>query len=165
MWRQNQSKLLIPAPLAAILVIVAVVAGCEKPPGPFVAKSPIAPEVVYCNDTTGHKPGAKPFVMDGTCCCTPTEELMAKLQKDGFCQGMTAEDLRAEYEKKGIVLAGPNHEHCNGLCPAGPHVVLGGKCMCPPTPGTEYAEWVTTGKPPAEAQSSLNPQTKVKGKQ
>ena len=50
-----------------------------------------------------------------------------------------------QYEKAGIVLACPGHMHCNGLCKAGPHVVLGGKCMCPPTPGTDYYEKVVTG--------------------
>jgi hypothetical protein len=135
--------------LAAVLALAS--AGCETPPGPFVPKVAVAPEVVYCNDHTGHKPGSKPFVMGGTCCCTPTPELMAKLQADGFCTGMTADDLREEYAKAGIQLTGPGHEHCNGLCEAGPHVVLGGKCMCPPTPGTEYAERVICAPPPGAA--------------
>lgn len=147
----------MPRQRSEILVLVAVLAlvalcGCEAPPGPFVPKAAVAPEVVYCNDHTGHKAGSKPFVMGGCCCCTPTPELMPKLQADGFCAGMTAEDLREEYAKVGIVLAGAGHERCNGLCEAGPHVVLGGKCMCPPTPGTEYAEQVVRGLPqPATA--------------
>ncbi len=140
MWHQSEI-------LVLLLLAVLLAAGCETPPGPFVFKLATAPEVVYCNDATGHKSGAKPFVMGGTCCCTPCPELLAQLQKDGFCLGMSVEDLQAEYEKKGIVLAGPGHRWCNGLCPAGPHVVLGGKCMAPPVPGTEYAEQVITGKP------------------
>ena len=138
-------------PISEILVLVGVLAlvaiGCEKPPGPFVPRSATAPGVTYCNDHTGHKPGNKPFVMGGTCCCTPTEALMAKLHADGFCTGMTAENLREAYGEAGIKLAGPGHEHCNGLCETGPHVVMGGKCMCPPTPGTEYGELVIHGAP------------------
>ena len=120
--------------------------GCEKPPQPFVPKAYIAPEVVYCNDHTGHKSGSKPWIMGGTCCCTPSEELIAKLQADGFCIGMTASDLRAKYVNAGILLRQEGHNWCTGMCEGGRHVVLGGKCMSPPTPGTEYSEIVVTGK-------------------
>ena len=132
--------------LLALLTAVAwVLAGCETPPGPYVPRAG-APQVVYCNDNTGHKPGAKPWIMGGTCCCTPSESLMEQLHKDGFCVGMTAEDLKAKYVEAGIALRGPGHMYCNGLCKAGPHVVLGGKCMCPPTPGTAYYEKVISGQ-------------------
>ena len=137
--------------LAGICMLAAFV-GCEAPPSPFVPKQAVAPKVVYCNDHTGHKAGAKPWIMGGTCTCTPSAELMRKLQADGFCQGMSADRLRAMYEKQGIALRGDGHMWCNGMCEAGPHVVLGGRCMCPPTPGTEYYEKVITGKgaPPRE---------------
>ena len=118
---------------------------CAQIPKPFVPKSSTAPPIVYCNDATGHKPGAVPWVLGGTCCCTPTDELMAKLHADGICVGMDAAALRAKYEEAGIALRGPGHQWCNGSCPSGPHVVLGGKCMCPPTPGTEYYERVVAG--------------------
>jgi hypothetical protein len=130
----------------SILVLAAVVfAGCQQPPGPYVPKSAIAPEVVYCNDNTGHKSENKPWAMGGNCCCTPSDELMAQLHRDGFCEGMTVEDLAGLYQKAGISLRGPDHRWCNGLCPAGPHVVLSGKCMCPPTPGTAYCEKIVAG--------------------
>ena len=148
MTRTNlRSRRLLLGGLALVWGVLALaLAGCETPPGPYVAKSTVAPEVVYCNDHTGHKPGNKPWVLGGKCCCTPTDELMVPLQKDGFCQGMTAEQLRAAYEQKGIALKGPGHMRCNGLCPNGPHVVLGGRCMCPPTLGTDYGERVITGR-------------------
>ena len=120
--------------------------GCEAPPPPYVPKASLAPEVICCNDYTGHKPGTKPWIMGGTCTCTPTEELMKKLHADGFCNGINASDLRAMYEKAGMKLRSPDHLWCNGLCDAGPHVVLGGKCMCPPTPGTAYFEKVVTSE-------------------
>jgi len=130
---------------AAAAGLLALLAGCETPPPPFVPKLLLAPPVVYCNDHTGHRPGAQPWILGGTCTCTPTEELMNRLHADGFCAGMTADDLRAKYEAAGIRLAGPGHRRCNGICDAGPHVVLGGKCMCPPTPGTEYYERIVSG--------------------
>ena len=128
------------------MMMVAAIIGCEQPPGPFVPKSQVSPTVVYCNDQTGHKPGSQPWIFGGTCCCTPTDALMDQLHKDGFCVGMTADDLADKYKAAGIALKGPGHQHCNGLCKNGPHVVLGGKCMCPPTPGTEYYEKVVTGQ-------------------
>ncbi len=134
--------------LALLVGIVAVnmQLGCEgPPPQPFVPKASVAPEVVYCNDHTGHKPGNKPWIMGGKCTCTPSGSLMQQLHADGFCEEMTANDLRVMYEEKGIKLRQEGHMWCNGLCRAGKHVVLGGNCMCPPTPGTDYYERIITG--------------------
>lgn len=132
--------------VAYLLVLAVGLAGCEQPPQPYVPKSLVAPEVVYCNDNTGHKAGSKPFVLGGTCCCTPSDQLMALLHEDGQCQGTDTEALRALYVQAGISLRSENHQWCGGLCASGPHVVLGGKCMCPPTPGTLYYEKVITGQ-------------------
>jgi hypothetical protein len=129
-----------------ILAILVAMAGCAAPPGPYVPKAANPPAIVFCNDNTGHVKGSKPWIGGGTCCCTPTEELMAKLHEDGFCAGMTADNLLDQYEKAGVSLAEKGHQWCNGLCPSAPHVVLGGKCMCPPTPGTQYYEKVVAGE-------------------
>jgi len=130
---------------ALVLSLCAALVGCEQPPEPYVPKSSTAPAVVYCNDNTGYRPGAKPIVMGGTCCCTPNDELMERLHRDGHCVGMTAEDLAQQYRQAGFALKGPGHQRCNGLCPQGPHATLGGKCLCPPTPGTDYYEKVIVG--------------------
>lgn len=131
---------------AVSLLLMIVVSGCAQLPRPYVPKGRIAPEIVYCNDHTGHKAGSKPWVLDGTCCCTPDDKLMARLHADGFCLGMDAEELRRLYREEEIKLRGPDHQWCNGFCESGPHVVLGGKCMCPPTPGTTYYERIVAGK-------------------
>ena len=131
--------------VCAVLLAAAIV-GCEEPPGPYVPKPQTAPSLVYCNDNTGHQQGSRPWILGGTCCCTPSDALMDQLHKDGFCEGMTTDDLAAKYKSASIALKGPGHQQCNGLCDHGPHVVLGGKCMCPPTPGTEYYEQVVTGQ-------------------
>ena len=141
MWHPKNSGF-----LALLATLVTMMLGCEQPPQPFVPKSAIAPEVVYCNDNTGHKPGSRPWVLGGTCCCTPSDALMEQLQRDGQCVGTTAEQLAEQYRQAEIVLRGPGHRWCNGMCAAGPHVVLGGKCMCPPTPGTDYYEQIVTGR-------------------
>jgi len=150
--------------LIALLVsaAAAVLAGCESPPPPFVPKSAVPPAVTYCCDYTGHKAGSQPWIMGGTCCCTPSDELMRQLHRDGFCVGQTADDLRARYAQAGIHLRGPKHEHCGGLCAAGPHVVLGGKCMCPPTPGTETYEQVIFAPPPRPSTASAGTTDKNK---
>ena len=146
------------------VALVAMIGGCETPPGPFVPKSGVSPAVVYCNDNTGHKSGSQPWVMGGTCCCTPCNALMDQFHKDGFCQGVTADDLAASYNSAGIALKGPGHQYCNGLCDHGPHVVLGGKCMCPPTPGTEYYEKIIVGQGAAPRKASALPVSITKEK-
>ena len=130
----------------AAVILAGTTISCEVPPPPFVPKSIDPPGIVHCNDHTGHKDGAEPWIMGGTCTCTPSQELMERLHADGFCIGMSEADLRAKYQQAGINLRRPGHMRCNGLGEGGLHVVLGGKCMCPPTPGTEYYENVVTGK-------------------
>ena len=130
--------------LLAGVVAASFLAGCQQPPPPYVAR-PACHEVVCCNDNTGHKAGSEPWAMGGTCCCTPSDELMDQLHRDGQCVDMTAGQLLAAYVAKGVALREKGHDQCNGLCKAGPHVVLGGKCLCPPTPGTVYYERVISG--------------------
>ena len=139
------------------LILSGLSIGCEAPPPPYVPKALHAPPVIHCNDYTGHKAGTRPWIMGGTCTCTPTQELMEQLNRDGFCTDMTADSLRARYVKAGIKLRGPGHMRCNGICQAGPHVILGGKCMCPPTPGTAYYERIIigTGTTAHDAQTSI----------
>ena len=76
------------------LGLVVLLAGCASEP-PFTAKSPVPPQPVYCFDGVGHLSGAKPFILGGTCCCTPTEELMAKYHADGLLQDMQFKNLLA----------------------------------------------------------------------
>ncbi|HUW32760.1 MAG TPA: hypothetical protein VM223_14210 [Planctomycetota bacterium] len=117
-------------------------AGCSQPP--FQAKSTIRPAPVYCFDAVGHTRGAKPFIFGGTCCCTPTRKLMDQYHADGILMEMTLEDLQKAYADRGIKTAA-DHTNCNNLCEWGPHVVKGGKCMAPPTPGTANYEEVRFG--------------------
>ena len=131
--------------LLGMMILSSLIAGCAvAPPPPFVPKAQVVKSVVHCNDYTGHTPGNTPWAMGGKCTCTPTDELMAKLHAEGSCTSMSTAMLKDLYASKGIRLAGPGHMRCNGLCTAGPHVVLGGKCMCPPTPGTESFEKIVS---------------------
>ena len=134
--------------LAAIFVLMlaAVLSshGCMPPEGPFEPKSTTRPAAVHCFDTVGHTRGTKPFILGGTCCCTPTKELMEKYHADGLLMEMTLEDLIRLYEERGIKTA-LDHTGCNNLCKWGPHVVKGGHCMVPPAPGTENFEEVRFG--------------------
>lgn len=119
--------------------------GCAaKPPPPYVPAHRDQPAMAHCFDGLPHMDGSLPWILGGSCCCTPSEQLMAKLHADGLCQGMDAQALIALYHEKGIQLA-TDHAGCNNLCQHGPHVVKGGKCMVPPTPGTRNYEEVVTG--------------------
>jgi len=99
---------------------------------------------MYCFDSVGHTPGSKPFIVGGTCCCTPTRELMDKYHKDGLLKDMELKGLLALYEQKGIKTA-LDHKGCNNLCQWGPHIIKGGNCMVPPTPATHNFEEVRFG--------------------
>ena len=119
-----------------------VIGGCAQRvhlPKPSVAAQP-----VYCFDTVGHTPHAKPFALGGTCCCTPTEAVLADWHANGYFSDQTLEGVIAVYHQRGIMLA-TDHKHCNNVCDHGPHVVKDGKCMVPPTPGTENYEEVIFG--------------------
>ena len=67
-------------------------------------------------------------------------------QRDGLLMGEWSVDaLRSAYAARGIATV-EQHERCNNLCRSGPHVVKGGRCLVPPTPGTLNHEEVITGR-------------------
>lgn len=151
----NRKKLLYIALFSSTLILFNFITGCggKKPTrhyfNPYVAKDIKGPEVLHCFDTVGHKRGTFPFILGGTCCCRPTRELLEMYQEDGFLQDYDLAGLLEEYEKKGIVLEHDNGWPCNNQCKDGPHLIFGGKCMVPPTIGTQNYENVITGKKPA----------------
>jgi len=114
----------------------------------YKAKKLNAPEIVYCFSTIGHKKGTTPFIMGGTCCCSPTQELMDQYHEDGILLNYDLAKLIAEYKERGIVLEHENGWQCNNQCAQGPHIVFDGKCMVSPTLGTQNWENVITGKKP-----------------
>jgi hypothetical protein len=119
--------------------------GCITPPPPYVpVQSGDPPPVAHCIDGVPHIAGAEPWVFGGKCCCTPSIQLMQKLHADNKCVDMDATALADKYHESGIQLA-LDHKRCNNLCEHGPHVVKGGKCMAPPTPGTWNYEEVVSG--------------------
>jgi len=145
----------------AILGCAAVwTAGCGPTykPFPYVPKSAAAPPILTCHDAVGHVQGAKPWILGGTCCCTPTRENYER----SLAEGTIPRDLAYEatldlYKQRGIV-TDLDHKGCGNLCDHGPHVVLGGRCMATPTPGTPMYEAVTYGphKPLVGAEAAAN---------
>jgi hypothetical protein len=111
------------------------VEGCAPAEPPFAAKPAQAPKAIYCFDGVGHIRGSKPFILGGTCCCTPTQSILDQYHSDGVATDITPAELVKTYTDHGIRTA-LDHHNCNNLCNWGPHVVKGGKCMVPPTPGT-----------------------------
>jgi hypothetical protein len=133
--------------------LFAFLTGCAKKPtqyylNPYVAKNIAAPEIVHCFTTIGHKKGTFPFILGGTCVCTPTQELVEVYHADGFLADYDLRRLIAEYERRDIVLEHENGWQCNNQCKQGPHIVFGGKCMVSPTIATQNFENVATGKVP-----------------
>ena len=130
----------------AFLCSIVLLAGCAKEARyTLVLPKETSPPVAYCFDTVGHTPGAKPWVLGGTCCCTPSEKVLNDYKKGGHvAQDMTLDGLKALYEAKGIKTA-LDHQGCNNMCKWGPHVVKGGKCMVPPVPMTMNYEEIFSG--------------------
>jgi len=128
--RRKQNKRYIYAP-GVLLVALMLICGCALPTRtPYVPRSRSA-QPTYCNDLTGHITGNKPYIMGGKCCCTPSEKLLKLLQRDGYCVGMTVDDLRTLYHERGIILKGGEN-----VTPMEKHVLLGGRSLIPPPPGT-----------------------------
>jgi len=142
--RVDLITLTVAAYFSVVLMLAWSSGGCEPTEKPFEPKSAMHLEPKYCFDTVGHTPGTKPFILGGTCCCTPTKELMEQYHADGFLKDMELQDLIRLYEERGIKTA-LDHIGCNNLCKWGPHIVKGGKCMVPPTPGTTNFEEVRFG--------------------
>jgi hypothetical protein len=124
------------------------IGACATQPGlgPFVLKPTVAPDPVHCFTTVGHMPGATPFILGGTCFCTPTEALMDAYHAAGHLLDMHLDDLLREYNDRGIKLQIREHQNCNNLCQWGPHLLKGGKCMASPTPGTRNFEEIRYGR-------------------
>ena len=156
----------------AALAAGLLVAGCRPAyrPAPYLPKPAQAPPPLACHDGIGHIQGQKPWILGGTCCCTPTPANHAlHLAQGTLDKAMTYDQYLVLYKEKGIV-TGLDHKGCGNLCAQGPHVLLGGKCMATPTPGTAMYERVTygphtplgadDGKPAAKP---ANPAAKAKG--
>lgn len=121
-----------------------LLAGCA-PKISLNMKPYTGPALKYCNDAVGHVPGAIPWILGGTCCCTPTLQNFQRAQAEGTIDpDMTYEAYLELYRAQGIV-TDLDHKGCNNRCDKGPHVVFGGKCMTTPTPGTDNYEEVISG--------------------
>lgn len=129
----------------ALISSIALLVGCGEKKPAFQARPAEAPAWVYCFDTTGHKSGAKPFILGGTCCCTPSEALLATYHaEDTVPTTVNLQHLVEMYNEANIRTA-LDHQACNNLCQWGPHVVKGGHCMAPPTPATFNYEEIRFG--------------------
>jgi hypothetical protein len=129
--------------LLSLFISIIFLSSCGPPA--FVARKTSSPPLKYCNDITGHKEGSVPFVLGGTCTCTPTRSHYQRcVQEKGINNSSSYDDFLNLYSSKGIK-TDLDHKGCNNRCQWGPHVVFGGKCMTTPTPGTLNFERVVSG--------------------
>ncbi|MCE1187883.1 MAG: hypothetical protein LWX56_01980 [Ignavibacteria bacterium] len=130
--------------LGIIVTILFVIQGCVSAPE-FTPRAKKGPAIKYCNDITGHVKGAAPFILGGTCCCTPTKKMYDVNVAEGtIAKTVSYEEYLKMYKDKGIT-TDLDHKGCNNACEHGPHVVLGGKCMATPSVGTLNYEKVVSG--------------------
>ncbi|MBM4017160.1 MAG: hypothetical protein FJ288_02350 [Planctomycetes bacterium] len=135
------------AALAAAAAGALAAAGCQPAyrPMPYMPKPLTAPQPLACHDAIGHITSNKPWVLGGTCCCTPTAANFAIHRNNGTVdKSMTYEAYLALFKEKGVV-TDLDHKGCGNVCTSGPHVLLGGKCMATPAPGTWMYERITYG--------------------
>jgi hypothetical protein len=131
--------------VAACACVLAAGCGPSYKPIPYMPKAAQAPQPLACHDAIGHIDGNKPWVLGGNCCCTPTQANFEMHQAKGTVdKGMSYDAYLALYKAKGVV-TGLDHKGCGNLCARGPHVLVGGKCMATPTPGTWTYERITYG--------------------
>lgn len=129
-----------------LLLLAGLLVSCQSyKPLPYRPKSAVAPEPQACHDAIGHVEGNRPFVLGGTCCCTPDEDnYRLHVQQGTMEPDMDYAAYTAAVKQKNIV-TDLDHTGCGNLCEYGPHVLLGGRCMATPTPGTPMYEQVTYG--------------------
>jgi hypothetical protein len=131
--------------IAVAAVVLAAGCGPTYKPLPYMPKAAQAPQPLACHDAVGHIKGNKPWILSGNCCCTPTAANFELHQAQGTIDKVqTYEAYLALYKAKGVT-TDLDHKACGNLCDHGPHVLVGGKCMATPTPGTWLYERVTYG--------------------
>ena len=142
-WKRIRVGVMVLAGCAAVMAA----AGCEPKyrPLPYVPKAAVAHKPLVCHDAIGHIRGNKPWILGGTCCCTPTRENYdLHVEKGTIPRSTSYQQYLALYTERGVV-TDLDHKGCGNLCDHAPHVVLGGTCMATPTPGTPMYEQVTYG--------------------
>lgn len=103
----------------------------------LISGAPAAPnwassgQVLYCNDAF---PDAcedhLPFILGGSCTCTPSYTVLDDIQSRGYLAGMSLSQLEDLYRLEGIKIAGRDPG------PPGRHVLEGGDWLFTPLPGT-----------------------------
>lgn len=129
-----------------VAIIGVLLCSCATAP-PMKLKSFTPPKVKYCIDTIGHISGTAPWILDGTCCCTPTLEMFETYKREGSVSSdMTYQEFLNLFKDRGIVTdLDKGYKGSNNRDDHGPHVVFGGKSMVTPTPGTDNYEAVISG--------------------
>lgn len=129
--------------IGGAVLLVATGCGPAYRPLPYVPKAAVAPPITACHDAVGHVKGMKPWILGGTCCCTPTREnYRLHVAQGTIPRDMSYDQYLALYKERGIV-TDLDHKNCGNLCDHGPHVLAGGRCMATPIPGTPMYEAIT----------------------
>lgn len=108
----------------------------EPPPQAYTSAWP---RVMHPNDVTGPIAGTYPYILGGTCVCTPTAEVLATYQAGGFLRDVTLSELEMLYQAERIGINRPlarKHD-------AYRHVLRGGHMMYTPHPGSSGFEHLT----------------------
>lgn len=87
-------------------------------------------DVSYCSDSYDRDQPHVPFILGGTCCCTPTYDRLREAQQQGLVPGLDLAHLMDLYRQEGILIEGKDDGE------PGLHVLEGGNWLYSPIPGT-----------------------------
>lgn len=101
----------------------------------------VARPIAHPNDVTGPIAGTWPYILGGTCVCTPSPEVLATYHAGGYLLDYSLEDLRDLYRLEGIVF--DPLPYAPGNDDTWTHVLRGGRLLQAPIPGSAGFEELT----------------------
>ncbi len=111
-------------------------------------------DIRHCNDATGHIAGRKPYILGGTCVCTPTPSLMQAYSAAGVLGDWTVGQLDELYRAEGIVRA-PLPAVDRATSKTYHHILRKGRLLYTPRVGSAGFEQLTfQSAPPYVARST-----------
>lgn len=97
--------------------------------------------VIHPNDHTGPIPGTYPYILGGTCVCTPSYEVLENYQASGYLRNYTLENLLDLYRYEGIIFE--PRPLASDTVDTYRHILDGGKLLYTPIPGSAGYERLT----------------------
>jgi len=107
----------------------------------ITTREAVARPVAHPNDVTGPVAGTFPYILGGTCVCTPSPEVLATYHAGGYLLDFNLEDLLDLYRAEGIVF--DPLPYSLETAATWSHLLRGGRLLQAPIPGSAGFEELT----------------------